>query len=76
MIRTHFFGLGLSGSSLCGSGEKPIRHVVAFLFIAGMGQLWQDERGLQLANQVDRQTRKTLDYDFPIESQPEHALES
>lgn len=40
MMKSCFFGLGLSMSSHCGSGEKPIRQVVAFLFIAGMGPLW------------------------------------
>jgi len=42
---------------------KPIRQVVALLFIVGMGQLWQDEWGLQLANQVDCQTRNASGYD-------------
>jgi len=55
VIRSPFSWVGQYGSSPCGSREKSIHHVVALLFIAGMGPLCA---GLPVATCVSQAREK------------------
>ena len=59
VIRSSFFWLALYESSPCVSRKKSIRHVVAFLFIAGTAPLWARSPAATCVSQA----RKNWDFD-------------